>query len=54
MLNDLLHDGRKTGNGARSQVVPVGKSAREYDHVDPLEVSVFMPKANGFAAHALS
>ncbi len=54
MLNNLLHDGRKTGNGARTKVVPVRKSAREHDHVNPLKVAFFMPKAYGFAAHALS
>lgn len=44
MLNHLVHNGRKAGNGTRAQVVAIGKPAGQKDKIAALEVMVFVPK----------
>ena len=42
-----LHDRGKTGNGPGTQVISIGKTAGEDQHINVLRIGVFMPKPDG-------
>ena len=45
-----IHDGRKMGDSAATQIIAVGKTSGKDDAIEPLDLSVLVPEIAGIGA----